>query len=530
VNTNPSITEHVGSNASEKKVKVPAWYATGSAIVLWIAAAKFILQLLTASRYGFFGDELYFLACSEHLDWGYVDQPPLIAIIAWINRKAFGESLFALHFLPAIAGFALVWLTGLLARELGARRFGMALAALGTASANVYFILNHLFTMNAFEPLLWMGCAYFVLRIINTGNQRLWLWFGVLAGLGLENKYSMGVFGLGIVIGFVLTKERRAFARPWIYLGGLIAFVIFLPNLIWNIQHHWPFAELMRNIRASGRDVELGPVQFFLQQILGMNAATFPIWFGGLLYLFTRPAGRKYCALGWAYLVTLVFMIAAKGKIYYVAPAYPMLMAAGGIALEGAMDWMRAAWLKPVTAIAVVLLTILTLPVLLPLLPVETYLRYQSKLPIHMPATEKDHMAAALPHHFAWEFGWEEMVAAVGRVYNSLAPEERSKAAIFASNFGEAGAIDLLGESYGLPKAICGHQNYWLWGPRNYTGEIMIVVGRRAESLTDLFQSVQKAAVVYNPYARPSENRPILLCRGLKWNLKDAWARTKSWD
>lgn len=527
---NHSTTEQVSSIALEENIKPFAWYASGSAIVLCIAAAKLILQLLTASRYGFFGDELDFLACSEHLDWGYVDQPPLIAVIAWINRRIFGESLFALHLLPAIAGFALVWLTGLLARELGARRFGMALGALGTAVASIYFILDHLFTMNAFEPLIWMGCAYVVLRIINTGNQKLWLWFGVLAGIGLENKYSMGVFGLGIVIGLILTKERKAFAHPWIYLGGLIAFVIFLPNLIWNIQHHWPFAELIHNIKLSGRDVELGPFQFFLQQILGMNPAIFPIWFGGLLYLLTAAGGKKYRVLGWTYVVTLVFMIAAKGKIYYVAPAYPMLLAAGGIALDNAIDWMRAAWLKPAAVTVVVVITALFLPIVLPVLPVETYLRYQSKLPFQVPATEKDHMAAALPHHFAWEFGWEDMVAAVARVYNTLTPEERAKAGIFAANFGEAGAIDLFGKKYGLPKAISGHQSYWLWGPRNCTGEIIIVVGRSAASLTDSFQSVQKAATLYNPYARPSENRPILICRGLKWNLKDVWDRVKNWD
>src|SRR5215475_478653 len=170
------------------------WFATGPAIVLYITSARLLLHLLTASRYGYFGDELYHMACGEHLDWGYVDQPPLIAIIAWLTRHVFGTSLFAIHFLPAVAGSALVWLTGAITRELGGGRFAQAIAALSVACASIYLIMSHLFTMNVFEPLFWMGCAYLVIRILKTDNQKLWVWFGILAGVGLENKYSMAVF------------------------------------------------------------------------------------------------------------------------------------------------------------------------------------------------------------------------------------------------------------------------------------------------------------------------------------------------
>ena len=202
---------------------------------------------------------------------------------------------------PPISGggsFFLVWLTGLIARELGGGRFAQGLAALCSACAGVYLILGHLFTMNVFEPLLWMGCAYVVIRIVKTGNQKLWLWFGVLAGIGLENKYSMGVFGFAVVVGLLLTRERKAFASPWIWIAGVVAFLIFLPNLVWNIQHHWPFLELMRNIRASGRDTVFTPPGYIKAQIFLLTPLTFPVWFLGAFYFFVWKTGKPFRVLG----------------------------------------------------------------------------------------------------------------------------------------------------------------------------------------------------------------------------------------
>jgi hypothetical protein len=504
--------------------------SSGLAFVCYIAAAKLLLHLFTAGRYGFFGDELYYLACAEHLDWGYVDQPPLIALLAWFSRHVFGESLFALHILPAFAGAARVLLTGLLARELGARRFGMVLASLASACLGVSFVLEHLFSMNAFEPLLWMGCALLIIRIIKTGNEKLWLWFGVLAGIGLENKYSMAVFGFAVVLGLLLTPERKHLANKWLWLGGAIAFLIFLPNLLWNIRHHWPFFELMRNIRASGRDIELGPLAFLLQQIFVMSPVTFPVWLAGLLYFFFSPNAKRFRALGWTFLLTFLIFLLSKGKDYYVAPAYPMLFAAGGIAWENFIDRTRLVWLKPAIVIALLVVTALLLPIGLPVLSVENFVRYQEKLPFKLPASERSHLEASLPHYYAWSFGWEEMVAAVARVYASLPPEERAKTAIVGNNFAESGAIDFFGPRYGLPKSIGVHQSYWLWGPRNYTGEIMIVLGDRPESLQRWCAQVEVAAELHNPYARPVENRPVLICRGLKEDFQSAWPRAKKWD
>jgi 4-amino-4-deoxy-L-arabinose transferase-like glycosyltransferase len=264
----------------------------GFGVVAAVAVAKLLLHLATASRYGYFGDELYFMACGEHLDWGYVDQPPLVALVAWLVRHTLGTSLLAMRLPSALAGAALVLLAALLARELGGGRFAMGLAALSVALAPVYLVMHYLFTMNAFEPLFWTACALVVVRLVKTGDQRLWLAFGAIAGLGLQNKYSMAVFAGALVAGVVLSPERRAFAKPWIWLGGLVAGLVFLPNVIWNVQHGWPFLELMRNIRASGRDVVVSPAEYVLRQVLNMGPTAAPVWLAGLGWLLLAKRGR----------------------------------------------------------------------------------------------------------------------------------------------------------------------------------------------------------------------------------------------
>ena len=518
--------------SSHPQIKQPSWFATGPAFVWYIAGAVTLLHLLTANRYGYFGDEMYHMACGEHLAWGYVDQPPLIALATWFTRHVFGTSVFAVHLVPAIAGLVLVWLTGRTTRELGGGRFAQALAALCAACAGVYLILDHLYTMGAFEPLLWMGCAYVVIRIVKTGNQKLWLWFGLLAGIGMENKYSMAVFGFAVVVGLLLTPERKAFAHKWIWLAGLVAFAIFLPNLLWNIQHHWPFLELMRNIRASGRDLPFTPLGYIKAQIFLMTPVTFPVWFLGALYFFFWRDGKPFRVLGWAFLTVLVVFIVAHGKDYYATPVYPIVLAGGAIAIEHFCSRRSRAWIKPASFALVLLGTLMFLPLFAPVLSPQNYLRYQAKLPFNIQPDEKSMLAEPMPHYYSWCFGWEEMVKAVAQAYYSVPPAERADVAIFANDFAAAGAIDLIGPKYGLPKAIGGHQSYWLWGPRNYTGQTVIVLGETADGASHWFNEVTVIAELHNPYAPPWENRPVLLCRGPKHftSLSEAWPKLKNWD
>jgi hypothetical protein len=503
---------------------------TAAIIVALIALTKLILHLATDGRYGYFRDELYYIACSRHLDWGYVDQPPLIALVTWLELHIGGMSLHALRFMPAIAGAALPVLVAFLAREIGARKFGIWFASLATACVGVSFVMDYLLTMNAFEPLFWTGCAYILVRITNTGNQKLWLWFGVLAGMGLENKYSMGIFAFGIVVGLLLTSQRRALAQRWIWIGGIAAFLIFLPNLIWNVQHHWPFVELMHNIKSSGRDVDLGVLKYLTEQLFVVTPVPLLVAAIGLLHLFFSREGSRYRALAWTFVVTIAVIIAMKGKDYYIVPAYPMLLAAGAAAIERFTYRRHWAWLKPAIVIVMLALLLAALPLGVPILSAEAFLRYESKLPFALPVSEKGHRGAAMPQYYSDQFGWEEMTATVARVHNALSPEEQRQACIGASNYGEAGAIDFFGPKYGLPNAISGHQNYFFWGPHNCTGKVLILLGNRPDQWDGRCDRLDVAAELYHPYAIKFENRPVLVCHGLKANLQEIWPRVKDWD
>jgi Dolichyl-phosphate-mannose-protein mannosyltransferase len=503
-----------------------------------VAAIYFALHMITATRYGYFRDALYYLACSEHLDWGYVDQPPLIAGLAWVARHTFGTSLRALLLWPALAGCGRIILTAAFARELGAKRFGIALAAVLAAVPAVSIATDHQFAMNAFEVLFWMGCAFVLLRMIRTGDVRLWIAFGAIGGLGLENKYSMGFFAAALLLGLLLTPQRKFLWTPWLLAGGGVALLIFLPNLLWNIHHHWPFLELMRNIRTSGRDVVLPPLKYLGEQALMMAPQTLPYWLAGLGFYFFSRRAAPYRMFGWAFVLTIGFFMAMHGKDYYSAPAYPMVLAAGAVATELFFQSARFAarpklrgFLRGATIRVPLIGFLLLLPLVLPVLPIEKFVALQKWIRIEPPRTEKNQIGALLPQHFADEFGWQEMVEQVARVYHSLTPEEQAKTAIYTGNYGEAGAIDFFGPRYGLPKAICAHQNYFLWGPREYTGEIMILVGsEHIEEARPYFASVDVAATLDNPYAMPHETHPILLARGLKVDLRQVWPRMKHWD
>lgn len=503
-------------------------FTSGPAIVLYIAGAKLLLHLLTATRYGIFRDEMYYLACSEHLAWGYVDHPPVAVFIAWFARHVLGDSLLGLRLLPAIAGAALVWLTGKLAREMGGGRLAQALAALAILPVPLYLVLQHWLTMNAFEPLIWMACVWCVLRAINTGDERYWFWFGVIAGVGFETKYSIAFLLLGILLGVVLSPERRFLKSRHLWLGVLVCALITLPNLIWQIRNDFPFLQLMHNIRMGHRDVVRSPLPFIADQAAIMNPFLLPLWAGGLAWLLFDKNGRRYRVFGWAFLVVLGTFIALKGKNYYVSPIYPVLFAAGAVGFERITN-QRFVWARTAYALTIVVAGVLLAPLFCPILPPEKFVRYQRAL--HIPIPESEHQNnGPLPQYFADEFGWEPMVREIARVYNSLSPEERARTAIFSNGWGEATAVDFFGPKYGLPKAISRHNNYWLWGPRQYTGEIMIVLNGDLQHEREHFREVTIAGHVEHPYARRDTFFDIYLCRGLKWNLKDIWPQLKKWN
>jgi Dolichyl-phosphate-mannose-protein mannosyltransferase len=501
--------------------------AAGIAVVC-LAAAKLLFHLLTSTRYGIFRDELYYFDCSRHLAWGYVDQPPLIAFLVWVVRHTLGDSLVALRFLPALAGASLVWLCARLAREMGGGGFAQGMAALAVLPVPIYLIMHHWMTMNAFEPLIWLGCLWCVVRAVNTGDARPWFWFGVIAGIGFETKYSIAFLLVGVLVGVLATPQRRFLKSPWLWLGVLAAFVIFLPNFIWLIRNHFPFLELMHNIRMTNRDVVRGPLAFIADQAVIVNPVLFPLWAGGLLWFLFHPEGKRYRVLGWTFIGTLTLFIVLKGKNYYVTPIYPILFAAGAIGLERATQrhWRWVRWGYPLIVVAVGLVLA---PLFTPILPVDAYIRYQKMLGIE-PSKAENEPTGPLPQYFADEFGWEDMVHEVSRIYHGLSPEEQAKTAIFANSYGQAGAIAYFGPKYGLPAPISGHQSYWFWGPREYTGEIVIVLGSNGRGDREHFQSVQVAGKTDNPFSRRDEHYSIFLCRGLKRNLQEIWPGIKHWD
>jgi hypothetical protein len=496
-----------------------------------VASAKLLLHLALSTNYGYFRDELYFLDCGRHLDWGYVDHAPLIGLVARI-ALLMGGSLSALRIFSAGAGALLVVLAGLMAWRLGGGRFAQALASLAILTAPVYLGLDSILSMNAFEPLFWMGAAYAFIRLVQTDRPRLWIVIGLLLGLGLMNKHSTALFGLALLAGVLLTPLRRQLRTPWPWLGGLVALLVFAPNLVWQVRHDFATLEDLRNVARMGKNVVLGPAEFVVQQAVIMHPVLLPLWLAGLVRLFRTERGR-YRALGWTFVVFFVVMFALKAKNYYLAPIYPLPLAAGAVALEQGLEaWAVTRgriWPRAAVVLLVLAAGMATTPLMLPLLPPPEYMAYAQTLRFSAPKTEVHH-EGPLPQIFGDQFGWPELVAEVARIYHELPPDERAKAAIFAGNYGEAGAIDLFGPRYGLPAAISGHQTYFLWGPRGATGEIVIVLQVPREALEPIFASVEEAGRHSHPWGMVEENGPIHLCRGLKMPLEELWPRLKHWN
>jgi hypothetical protein len=501
----------------------------GRGILAILALFSVALHLAVISRYGWFRDELYYIACGNHLDFGYVDHPPLVALIARLTQDVLGGSLLATRLPSVLAGAAVIFLSGLLAREMGGGRFAQAVAALCALVVPLYLFVFHILSMNSFDVLFWTLGAWIVVRIVNTGNPKLWLLFGLVCGIGLQNKHSILFFGFGVFAGLLLTPERKHFRGPWIWLGGLIAVLLFLPHVLWQVKNGWPTAEFIHNATAF-KNVALSPVQFAVEQVMQMNPLTLPIWLIGLGWLLISREGRSYRVLGWMYIAAFLVLVSQNSKAYYLAPAYPPLFAAGATAIE---SWtLRRNRLRPIAYLIPVLLLAggaILAPLTLPLLPAERIPGYMRAIGIEIGSVER-HDMGALPQHYADMHGWEELVAEVARVYRALPPEDRAKAGIYGQNYGDAGSIDLLGRKYGLPKASSGHNNYFLWGPQS-SGEVLIIVGGDREDHLQVFQDVRQAGEIRCGLCMPYENgQAVWIARGLKAPIAQIWPMAKHYD
>jgi dolichyl-phosphate-mannose-protein mannosyltransferase len=500
--------------------------ANDTAILFYLALSTLLVHFLTNGGYGYFRDEFYYIACGQHLAWGYVDQPPFAALMAFLTGHLLGDSLFALRFFPAVCGALVVLLTGLMARELGAGRFAQCLAATAVLVAPLYLGINNYFSMNCFDHLFWALAAYLVIRILKEDRPRLWLLFGLVAGLGLMNKYSMGFFLFGLAVGLVLTSARKYFASRWLWSGGALALVIFLPHILWEIRWGFPTREFIHNATLY-KNAPMSPLAFLGATILDVHPFTLPIWLAGLYFFLWSEMGKAYRVMGWIYVAVLALLLFTRSKPYYFGPAYFMLFASGAVVIENFLRRRDLHWLKPASFALLLAGGLITAPFVLPMLPVESFIRYQNFLGLKPPREERD-KPGQLPQQYADMFGWENLVATVAEVYNRLSPEEKARCLIFCDNYGEAGAIDFFGKKYGLPRASSGHNNYWFWGPQNPNADIVITVGESRRDVEKTFNEVELAATVVSQYARSFEtNLPIYIGRDPKLSLKDVWPRTK---
>lgn len=489
----------------------------------------FVVHLLTNGSYGFHRDELATIADARHLAWGYVVYPPLTAFFGRISLDLWGVAPRAVRVFPAIAESVIVILTGCMAAELGATRRWQIVAALAALVAPIAVIQGALFQYVSFDALWWVATAYFVVRALRSDNPRWWLAVGVTVGLGMMTKYTMAFFATGILVGLVLTPARRHLASRWLWIGLAIALVIFLPNLLWEARQDFISLTFLQHIHA--RDVAMGrPNGFLVQQLyLSTFALTAPLWLGGLYYLLFEPGAIRFRALGWMYVVPLVILTLAKGRFYYLAPAYPMLFAAGAVAAERWL-WVRAELASRVTArdatpsavtarVVIAILGVVAIGSIL-LLPIgAVHSRWWTLRP--QPVNDE----------YAEEIGWPELVHTVASVYDSLPPAERARTAILAGNYGEAGALDMYGPARHLPSVISEVNSYFARGYGSTPPARAIVVGYGMDDALALFGACHVAAHVTNAHGvlneETREHRDVLLCTEPRPEWPTLWARLR---
>ncbi len=496
-----------------------------------IALGCFLLHLITnlTGAYDFFRDELYYIACSDHLAWGYVDQPPFSLYLLKLSRLLFGDSLIAIRIIPTLMHTGTIVITGLIVKEMGGKIFAIFIAGLAVALSPIHMGMSSIYSMNSIDVLIWALSVYLILKIINAPNHSYWIWLGVVLGIGLLNKISVLFLGAGFFVGIVFTN-RQWFVTRWPYITASIGVILFLPYIFWNFANDFAHLEFIHNA-STEKYAGLNAVTFVKDQVTFLNPISTPLWISGLLALFLFAPLKKYKIVALIYLTALVILIlngSSKGE--YLTPAYAGLFAAAGVFIEQKLVRRSGIWIRYAYSVLLLVTGIFLLPMVLPLLPVEKYIAYAKAIG-NEPSSNEGKELSDLPQFYADMFGWKEKAKDVAVVYNTLSEKEKAKCAIVSSNYGRCGAIDFFGQEYGLPKSIGTHNNYWIWGPRNYTGEVVIILGGDLKDHQGDFESVVLADVSTCEHCMPYENNVnIFVCRGLKYEMKDIWEAEKHYD
>jgi len=487
-------------------------------LALAFAAVKLLLQFaLTVYTshigYGYFRDEFYYIACGRHLAWGFVDHGPIVAVQARIGELLFGDSVFGIRVLSAVAGALTVFLTGLLTWAMDGRRPAQALAMFAILLTPQYIGVDGFLSMNSYEAVFWMLCALALFLILKGHSQKLW-WtiFGLSAGVGLLNKPSMTFFLIAVGTGLLCTSARRVFWSRWAVVGIMLMFAIALPNVLWQVYNHWPTLEFLRNGREGGKNAILNPLQFFLSQFIMLAPHNALLWITGVVALLRAKSVRNGRWFGVAFLVFYVLMDAIHAKDYYLEGVYPALFAAGAISWEHRFALSRSVIEGRIVAFPVLetvflLLSLLILPMSSPILRPADWVRYTSTMHLRTIQSETS-PTGPLPQFFADRFIWNEQVALVDQAFRSLTPAEQQRVCIFGSNYGEAGAIDFLGRIHhlGFPPALSGQNSYWTWGIHGCdTNLVIAVIHDTPEELAAKYESVTLIGNPDAPYAMPFE-------------------------
>lgn len=487
-----------------------SFYKSDLFILILLAAAKFVLHLLTNHQYGFHRDELAMLHDARNLAWGFVAYPPLTPFIGSIELALFGTSLVGFRFFSALAQSVVMVIAGLMAKELGGSRKAQILAAAGAGIGILTLIQGALFQYVAFDFLWFVLLAYFTIRLLKSDDPRWWLAMGAVIGLGMMTRYTMGVYAVSLVLATLVTPARKYLKSPWLWAGAALAFVIFLPNLIWQIQHDFISLEFQQAIHE--RDVRIGRADGYLpEQLLMPNPFVLPFWIAGLLFYFRES---KYRMIGFMYLFPVTIFFLMQGRGYYPAPTYVMLVAAGMTVFDrwlGTLNPKPALLYRTLDWVAIILGFIIGGALTLPIAPVNSTV---------WNITQEVH------NDFAEEIGWRDLNEHVAEVYHALPAEERSRAAIFAGNYGEAGAIELYGAEYGLPQVISPVDSFWMQGAPEETIDVLVVVGYSKESAETFFTSCELAGAVSNQYGVMNDEaqlKDIFLCKGLRQPWAEMW-------